>query len=164
MQVKVSKSGSALLLLLPAVTIPYKTTLLPRFGNSNSLALLPNNMSSCAYQDGSEVILHVVFSVAPVHDATQNLSASAEFSVDGGKTWLRGSEIFFEDHIDLKNGTDGEAYYQSWQYDQRWTGHADDVCYRVAVSDGKRLTSHADCMAVCKYVVPFHNAAGYCPN
>ena len=36
-------------------------------------------MSTCAYQDGDDVIGHVVFSVAPVDDPIEELTGSAEY-------------------------------------------------------------------------------------
>jgi len=156
-----SESG----LVMPVVTIPYQKTILSGTGNAATLNIMPNNASSCSYQNGDEVIFHFVFSVAAIADAAQNLTGTGQFSVDGGKTWQQSSKlnIFFEDHIDLKNVPDGQ-YYQGWQYDERWKGHADEVCYKVNVTDGQHHAAYQNCMKVCKHVVPFHYAAGYCPN
>lgn len=147
--------------LLPKITIPFVTEVVSGKQNSEHISILPNNFSTCSYQNGNEVVFHVVFSVAPVDDPTENLTAVGEYSMDAGVSWQPGKDIFFEDHIDLKNGT----YFQAYQFDGRWKGHANSMCFRVVVSDGQqRQAKHESCMQVCNFVVPFHNAAGYCSS
>jgi len=149
------------LAVLPTLTIPYLTTVVSGKGNSPILSIVPNDFSTLAYQNGDEVNFHVVFSVAPVDDPTEKLTATGEYSVDAGISWHAGQDIFFEDHIDLKN----DSYFQSWQFDGRWKGRSQTVCFRIVVSDSlQRQVKYENCMRVCDFVVPFHNAAGYCPN
>lgn len=151
---------------IPTATIPYETHIVTGKGNSKNLEIQYNEFSTVAFQDGDEAIFHVVFGVAPVDDPIENLTPTGEYSIDGGNSWetVKGAdEMFFENHIDDKNGT----FFQSFQYDLRYKKKllGQKVCFRIRASDSQsHETQYQNCLKVCDKIVPFHNPMGYCPE
>ena len=149
----------------------------PRAGQAE-VQLVLNTFSSSSTRAcndaGSRCLtsLHVVFT-AEASDATHELVANGEYSLDNGSTWLVGNgRAFYEQHIDpVPNGTSGE-YRRAMQYDVDLLGGASDeraatICYRVVVTDavtGGASEPLTGCLDVCERLVPFHNPEGYCPT
>ena len=86
---------------------------LPQLARANNtdgrVDLLLNSFSSAATSvcrgDSCRTNLHVVYTATSI-DPTHPLTASGEYSLDGGASWRSaGGSAFYEQHIDL--GTDG---------------------------------------------------------
>lgn len=106
---------------------------------------------------------HVMFFMANPNP-THVLEAFGSYSTDNWMT--SASEVgIYEQHVNLR---DDGFYKQAWQFNAEFL--SDEVleapiCYNITIKDTvthERSMLDA-CIMPCKTLVPFHNAAGYCP-
>jgi hypothetical protein len=137
-------------------------------GQDSSLAIELNTFSTVATSvcnaSNCQTDMHVMFFVAGA-DPTHLLEAWGEYSTDGSRT--TSSEVgIYEQHVNKQS--DG-LYKQAWQFNAQIQSDkvlATEVCYSIVVKDTmtKETATLNDCIQPCQTLVPFHNAAGYCPQ
>lgn len=112
---------------------------------------------------GYQTDLHVMF-FAVSANPTHELTAGGEYSIDGWETSSSAVGVY-EKHINLR---DDGLYYQAFQFNS-WLKSDDvvdsEICYSIRVQDSVTAVSQnlKGCLTPCHKLVPFHNAAGYCP-